>query len=184
MDCRLPGSSVHGFSRQEYWSGMPFPTPGDLANPGIEPAAPAAPVLAGGFLYHQHHLGSPSFPHLNQYIIIAIPCYLIFHKLVRYNLPAISFRSQYLSIDLDFTKPAAAIEAIPYILHFFKIVFLSYIVLDKIYLLNSGGGTLQFVFNHFSYRLHNFSLALSHKVYLKYIWSFQLPFYGSLQNPM
>ena len=28
------------FSRQEYWSGLPFPSPGDLANPGIEPGAP------------------------------------------------------------------------------------------------------------------------------------------------
>ena len=27
MDCSLPGSSVHGFSRQEYWSGLPFPSP-------------------------------------------------------------------------------------------------------------------------------------------------------------
>ena len=30
-----------GFSRQEYWSGMPFPSPGDLLNPGIEPGSPA-----------------------------------------------------------------------------------------------------------------------------------------------
>ena len=30
-----------GFSRQEYWSGLPFPSPGDLANPGIEPRSPA-----------------------------------------------------------------------------------------------------------------------------------------------
>ena len=34
------------FSRQEYWSGLPFPTPGDLPNPGINPESPA---LAGGF---------------------------------------------------------------------------------------------------------------------------------------
>ena len=30
-----------GFSRQEYWSGLPFPSPGDLPNPGIEPDSPA-----------------------------------------------------------------------------------------------------------------------------------------------
>ena len=30
-----------GFSRQEYWSGLPFPSPGDLANPGIKPRSPA-----------------------------------------------------------------------------------------------------------------------------------------------
>ena len=30
-----------GFSEQEYWSGLPFPSPGDLPNPGIEPQSPA-----------------------------------------------------------------------------------------------------------------------------------------------
>ena len=30
-----------GFSRQEYWSGLPFPSPGDLPDPGIEPVFPA-----------------------------------------------------------------------------------------------------------------------------------------------
>ena len=30
-----------GFCRQEYWSGLPFPSPGDLPNPGIEPGSPA-----------------------------------------------------------------------------------------------------------------------------------------------
>ena len=42
MDCTLPGFSVHGFSRQEYWSGLPFPSPGDLPDPGIEPGSPAS----------------------------------------------------------------------------------------------------------------------------------------------
>ena len=40
MDGSPPGSSVHGISRQ-YWSGLPFPSPGDLPNPGIEPMSPA-----------------------------------------------------------------------------------------------------------------------------------------------
>ena len=35
-----------GFPRQEYWSGLPFPSPGDLPDPGIKPMSPA---LAGGF---------------------------------------------------------------------------------------------------------------------------------------
>ena len=30
-----------GFSRQDYWSGLPFPSPGDLPDPGIEPRSPA-----------------------------------------------------------------------------------------------------------------------------------------------
>ena len=37
------------FSRQEYWSGLPFPTSGDLSDPGIEPASLVSPALAGGF---------------------------------------------------------------------------------------------------------------------------------------
>ena len=37
------------FSRQEYWSGWPFPIQGDLPNPGNEPVSLASPALAGGF---------------------------------------------------------------------------------------------------------------------------------------
>ena len=40
MDCSLPGSSVHGILQQEYWSGLPFPSPRDLPNPGIELRSP------------------------------------------------------------------------------------------------------------------------------------------------
>ena len=41
VDCSPPGSSVHGISGQEYWSGLPFPSPGDLPGPGIKPRSPA-----------------------------------------------------------------------------------------------------------------------------------------------
>ena len=34
-----------GFSRQEYWSGLPFPSPGDLPDPGIKPGSPVSPAL-------------------------------------------------------------------------------------------------------------------------------------------
>ena len=37
------------FSKQEYWSGLPFPTPGYLPDQGIEHASPVSPALAGGF---------------------------------------------------------------------------------------------------------------------------------------
>ena len=40
MDGSLPGSGSMGFSRQEYWSGLPFPSRGDLPNPGIKPRSP------------------------------------------------------------------------------------------------------------------------------------------------
>ena len=49
MDSNPPGSSVHGISRQEYWSGLPFPSPWKLPNPGVEPVFPMSPVLASGF---------------------------------------------------------------------------------------------------------------------------------------
>ena len=38
-----------GFSRQKYWSGLPFPPPGNLPDPGMEPRSPASPGLAGRF---------------------------------------------------------------------------------------------------------------------------------------
>ena len=37
------------FPRQEYWSGLPFPTPEDLPDPGIKPSFLVSPALAGGF---------------------------------------------------------------------------------------------------------------------------------------
>ena len=38
-----------GLSQQEYWSGLPFPPPGDLPNPGIKPMPPVLPALMGAF---------------------------------------------------------------------------------------------------------------------------------------
>ena len=38
------------FSRKEYWSGLPFPTPGELSDPGIEPVNPMSPALHGDSL--------------------------------------------------------------------------------------------------------------------------------------
>ena len=39
-----------GFPRQEYWGGLPFPPPEDLADPGTELESPESPALANGFL--------------------------------------------------------------------------------------------------------------------------------------
>ena len=44
MDCSLPGFSIHGVSHQEYCSGLPFPSPRNLLNPGTESISPS---LAG-----------------------------------------------------------------------------------------------------------------------------------------
>ena len=66
MDYSPPGSSVQGFPRQEHWSGLPFPSPGDLPNPGMEPMPP---VLAGGF-FTTEPPGKPSFNYAPVLIII------------------------------------------------------------------------------------------------------------------
>ena len=54
--CQGPLST--GFSRQEYWSGLPCPPPGDLPNPGIKPASPGSLALQVDFLPLSHQ-GSP-----------------------------------------------------------------------------------------------------------------------------
>jgi len=55
MDCSPQAPLSMGFSRQEYWSGLPFPSPGDLPHPGVEPPSP---TLAGRF-FTLGHQGSP-----------------------------------------------------------------------------------------------------------------------------
>ena len=49
MDCTFQVPLSMGFSRQEYWTGLPCPPPGDLLDPGIEPAFLMCPALAGEF---------------------------------------------------------------------------------------------------------------------------------------
>ena len=53
-----------GFSRQEYWNGLPFPTLGDRPDSGIEPLSPASPALSGRFFTSE----APIFPLLGGYI--------------------------------------------------------------------------------------------------------------------
>ena len=67
-----------GFSRQEYWSGLPFPSPGDLPNPGIEPVSPALQTdalpseLLGKPLVKRGwgHLSTGTAPGINSIIVI------------------------------------------------------------------------------------------------------------------
>ena len=53
------------FSRQEHWSGSPFPPAGDLPNPGIKPMSPEFPALQADSLLLSH-LGSPRIVHGNR----------------------------------------------------------------------------------------------------------------------
>ena len=62
--CHAPLSV--GFSRQEYWSGLPCPPPGDLPDPGTEPLSLTSPALAGCFFTTSGTWEAPkdcSFPH-------------------------------------------------------------------------------------------------------------------------
>ena len=59
MDCILPGSSVHGFSWQEYWSGLPYPPPGDPPHPGIKPMSRMSPALAEDLFTTSAAWGAP-----------------------------------------------------------------------------------------------------------------------------
>ena len=64
QSCLIPKTAAHqaslsmGFSMQEYWNGLPFPPPGDLPNPGIEPTYPVSSSLQADILLLTH-LGSP-----------------------------------------------------------------------------------------------------------------------------
>ena len=76
MDCSLPGSSVHGILQQEYWSGLPFASPGDLPDLGIEPRSltlqedsllvepPGKPLTMCIILGKLFILFKPHFPYL------------------------------------------------------------------------------------------------------------------------
>ena len=72
--CQSPLSM--GFSRQEYWSGSPYPPPGDLPNPGIEPVSLMSPLQADSLLLN--HQGSPQHsPNISQSLgnlISRTPC--------------------------------------------------------------------------------------------------------------
>ena len=60
VTCQAPLSM--GFPRQEYWNGLPFLPPRYLPDPGITPASPASPALAGGF-FTTEPLGKPNYKH-------------------------------------------------------------------------------------------------------------------------
>ena len=68
MDCSLSSSSVHGIPSQEYWSGLPFPSPGDLPDLGIELESPVSPTLRVDSL-PLSHLGIPPFRNRQFYLI-------------------------------------------------------------------------------------------------------------------
>ena len=78
--CQAPLSM--GFSWQEYWSGVPCPPPGDLPNPGIEPASLTSSALTGGFFatsatLEAHSLQGFPFLHILEYFcfLLVLVCF-------------------------------------------------------------------------------------------------------------
>ena len=68
MDCSLPAPLSMGFPRQE-WSGLPFSSPGDLPDPGIEPESSALQADS----LPLSHLGSPSFSYHSSFLSLILP---------------------------------------------------------------------------------------------------------------
>ena len=62
LDCSLLGSSVWDFFKQDCWSRSPFPSPGDLPDPGIKSTSPAPPALQADSL-HTESAGKPRLSH-------------------------------------------------------------------------------------------------------------------------
>ena len=98
-----------GFSRQEYWSGLPLPLPGDLPDPRIEPASPESPAWQAEFL-PLSHLGSPVV--YNETIKLALWRHNMVYAAVTRLRPSFLFFYQYknylfgivFKIEFTFTK--------------------------------------------------------------------------------
>ena len=75
-----------GFSRQEYWNGLPFPSPGNLPDPGIKPGSPAVqadslPFVPSGKTYAHKHTHTHIHTHTHTHIFISVS---IVHSLSLY----------------------------------------------------------------------------------------------------
>ena len=72
MDYSLSGSCVDEIFRQEYWSGLQFPPPGNLPDPGVEPTSLASPALADRFFTASENLKIIYFLFFNELINLAV----------------------------------------------------------------------------------------------------------------
>ena len=85
VDYSLPAPLSMGFSRQEYWSGLPCPPPRDLPDPGVEPVSPALQVdslLLSHWVSPFSSVPIPNLYNLDQYL-------LLFHTHKNTNIPLI-----------------------------------------------------------------------------------------------
>ena len=68
-----------GFSRQEYWSWLPFPPPGDIPEPGIDPSSPASPALEGRFFTAEPAIGAKILTLCSKSSLMPLAMNLIIH---------------------------------------------------------------------------------------------------------
>ena len=104
--CQAPLSMK--FSRQEYWSGLPFPSPGYLLNPGIEPWSP---LLQADF-YPLSHLGRK----------IILSCKLLFKSIIN-NKPCWTSDFQLFSLDLQALQAYGVISKLSLVNKYFAIAW-------------------------------------------------------------
>ena len=83
-----------GFSREAYWSGFPFPSPGDLPDSGIEPVSLSSPALAGGFFTTSATWAAPV---VHTYLLIYIHTYVrpVLYMCVRMHARVCSIASSH-----------------------------------------------------------------------------------------
>ena len=114
-----------GLSRQESWSGLPFPPPGDLPHPGMEPTSPASSALAGGF-FTTVQPEKPSYRHAVFLFLNLQP-----YRLTVSPLPASPLHTQYYyqiqdtaSMQHDYQIHTPIQYAIIILLRVFMVLFL------------------------------------------------------------
>ena len=78
MDCSPQATLSMRFSRQEYWSGLPFPSPGDLPNPGIKPGSP---------ILWADSLPSEPLGKLVEVSLVAQPVKNLYHRKMKTEIP-------------------------------------------------------------------------------------------------
>ena len=102
MDCRLQAPLSMGFSRQEYWSGLWFPFPGDLPNLAITPGSHVS--CSGRLVLYIAPPGKASYSHL-QLPISNTYCFIMCLLSLSPNDVAISMRTRFLSLFYYVPEP-------------------------------------------------------------------------------
>ena len=128
------GSTDHGFSRQEYWRGLPFPPPGYLSDPAIEPKALVSPALAAEFFTTQppgKSVFQPTFYIITHFILL--PCLLksFMRSTFQFTNFLFKFIKSCLWPDLIFNLPLSfnlSLDHLPFdfppnLYHFYNILF-------------------------------------------------------------